>query len=191
MRHRQAGRRRGARPAGVSSGVELKLSDHGRLGLEFEICVIAGKDLPPIGRPYTQGEAAAAIGKVAAAVEMVDDRNCDYATLDVLSLVADNSWNAGVILGDPAAAGADLVNCEAVISRDGVELDRGHGRDALGGPLVPFTWLANHLSSRGGGLKAGDLVMTGSLVTTQFPTEAATYAFSVAGIGEVEVRVAA
>ena len=33
------------------------------------------------------------------AVELVDDRHCDYATLDVLSLIADNSWNAGIVLG--------------------------------------------------------------------------------------------
>lgn len=90
------------------SGVRLSLSDHGRLGLEFEICVIAGKDLPPIGRDYSEAEAAAAVGSVAAAVEMVDDRGCDYATLDVLSLVADNSWNAGVVLGDKGLIESDV-----------------------------------------------------------------------------------
>ena len=31
-------------------------------------------------------------------VELVDDRHADYAKLDVRTLVADNSWNAGVVL---------------------------------------------------------------------------------------------
>lgn len=172
-----------------ASGAELRLSSFGRIGLEFEICVIAGKDLPPIGRDYTQDEAAAAIGAVAAAVEIVDDRSCDYATLDVLSLVADNSWNAGVVLGDRVTSIPDLAACEAVIAAGGVEIDRGHGRDALGGPLVPFTWLANHLCRRGEGLREGDLVMTGSLVTTQFPTEPQSYRFTVSGLGSVDVSV--
>src|SRR5690606_7861106 len=74
------------------SGVELDLKDFGRLGLEFEICIVMGRDLPPIGRPYGAAEIAGAVRSAAAAVELIDDRNCDYAALDVLSLVADNSW---------------------------------------------------------------------------------------------------
>jgi 2-keto-4-pentenoate hydratase len=174
-----------------TSGKHLQLSQFGRLGLEFEICVIAGKDLPAIGRDYTAEEIASAVGAVAAAVEIVDDRHCDYATLDVLSLVADNSWNAGVVVGEQVPSPANLADCEAVVSAGGVEFDRGRGADALGGPLVPFTWLANHLCRQGGGLRRGDLVMTGSLVTTQFPQTPQTYRFVVSGIGTVEVVVTA
>jgi 2-keto-4-pentenoate hydratase len=123
-------------------------------------------------------------------VELIDDRNCDYASLDVLSLVADNSWNGGVVLGERAAAsGVDLVDCEGIVTLDGAELDRCHGRDALGGPLIPLEWLANHLRNSGEALRAGDIVMTGSLIPTQFPTGPCRYGFTVAGIGSVEVAI--
>lgn len=173
-----------------ASGHMARLADHGRLGLEFEICLRLGADLPARAAPYTAAEVARAVDAAAAAVEMVDDRNCDYATLDVESLIADNSWNAGVVLGDWAPVPADLTGCEGVVTLNGAHLDRGFGRDALGGPLVPLEWLANHLSARGRGLRRGDLVMTGSLIPTQFPAAGSRYGFVVEGVGRVDLSLA-
>jgi 2-keto-4-pentenoate hydratase len=50
-------------------------------------------------------------------------------------------------------------------------------------------WLATHLAVAGGGLRAGDIVMTGSLVTTKFPTESSHSRFDVGGLGPVELSV--
>ena len=50
-------------------------------------------------------------------------------------------------------------------------------------------WLNIQLASRGGGLKKGQVVMAGSVMKAVFPTEPATYAFELGGIGFVEVRV--
>lgn len=172
------------------SGATVRAADHGRLGLEFEICVRIGADLPPRPAPYTAAEVAAAADAVAPAVEMVDDRHCDYATLDVLSLVADNSWNAGVVLGEWQPVPPDLAECLGVVMRDGVEVDRGHGRDALGGPLIPLEWLANHLRAQGRGLRRGDIVMTGSVIPTQFPQGGSTWRLDLSGLGAVEIRIA-
>jgi len=48
------------------------------------------------------------IDGVCAAIELVDDRSADYAKLDVLSLVADNSWNGGIVLSEFATKWPDL-----------------------------------------------------------------------------------
>ncbi len=169
------------------SGARLSLGDFGRLGVEFEICARLGRDLPPRAAPYTRDQIAAAVDGVCAAVELVDDRNADYAALDVASLVADNSWNGGIVLGEMVTPPADLETVEAVAYLDGVEIGRGVGADALGHPYEPLVWLSNHLAAEGRGMKKGDLVMTGSLVRTCFPDAAFTYRFDVAGIGSVEV----
>ena len=58
------------------------------------------------------------------------------------SLIADNAWNAGIVLGAWQSAWPDLASVEAVVQHDGVELDRGHGRDVLGHPIHALTWLA-------------------------------------------------
>jgi 2-keto-4-pentenoate hydratase len=59
----------------------------------------------------------------------------------------------------------------------------------LGHPFVPLAWLANRLARDGSALKAGDIVLTGSLVTTKFPKESARYRYELAGIGAVDFTV--
>jgi len=54
---------------------------------------------------------------------------------------------------------------------------------------LAVAWLATQLSSRGSSLKAGQVVMTGSVMKTVFPTEDANYRFELAPIGTVEVLV--
>jgi len=132
---------------------------------------------------------AGAVDGVAAAVEVVDDRRADYASLDVRSLVADNSWNAGAVLAEFRTDWPDLAQAAGIVLLNGVEVDHGHGRDVLGHPFVPLTWLANHLATTAGGLRAGDIVLTGSLVTTRFPKESETYCYELAGIGTVDLSV--
>lgn len=171
----------------LRSGARLSMADYGRLGLEFEICVRLGRDLDAGSEPLTPELVGDAIDAVAAAVELVDDRHADYSALDINTLVADNSWNAGVVLGEFAPPPARLEAVEGIAYHDGAELARGQGADALGHPFVPVAWLANHLAASGRRLRKGDIVMTGSIVTTQFPTAPFTYRFDVAGLGSVEV----
>jgi 2-keto-4-pentenoate hydratase len=171
----------------LSNGVKLRAADYRHLGLEFEICARLGRDLSPRKGPYTRDEMGAAVDAVCAAVELVDDRHADYAVLDCKSLVADNSWNAGVVLGSFVAPPPALEKVEGVVYQDGTEIGRGRGADALGHPFEPLAWLANHLAVQGEGLKKGDIVMTGSIVTTRFPEGAFNYRFDVSGLGSVEV----
>jgi 2-keto-4-pentenoate hydratase len=175
----------------LRSGVALSLDHYGRLGLEFEVCVRLGGDLPPQQRPFTKEEIAKSVDAVCAAVEIVDDRNADYSTLEALSLIADNAWNAGVVLGDFTTSFGDLEAARGIVHVNGQEADRGHARDVLGHPFVPLTWLANHLAASGRGLKAGDIVMTGTVIPTRFPKDACSYRFDLSGVGSVDVAVTA
>jgi len=172
----------------MNSGAKVAIADYHHLGLEFEICARLGRDLEPRKTPYPRAEVSNAVDAVCAAIELVDDRHADYAVLDCKSLVADNSWNAGVILGafvQPPPSNLDGV--VGVAYQDGVEIGRGRGADALGHPFEPLAWLASHLASQGEGLRKGDIVMTGSIVTTRFPVSAFSYRFDVDGLGSVEV----
>jgi 2-keto-4-pentenoate hydratase len=146
-------------------------------------------DLPVTGQPWTAGTIAPHIDGVCAAIELVDDRSADYSSLDVRSLVADNSWNAGIVLSDFVRKWPDLEGVLGRASKDGVAIGEGHGRDILGHPFNSAAWLATQLASRGAGLKAGEVVMTGSVMKTVFPEQAATYRFALEEIGVVEVQV--
>ncbi|MGH6782564.1 MAG: 2-keto-4-pentenoate hydratase [Sphingomonadaceae bacterium] len=173
------------------SGSRVAISGYGRIGLEFEIAVRMASDLPVGGPAFTPETIAAHVADVCAAIEIVDDRAADYAELDVLSLIADNSWNGGIVLSDFRSAWPALDAVTGVVRRNGVEIDRGHGRDVLGHPFSPLAWLANALAAKGRTLRAGDVIMTGSLVTTRFPAETETYSFELEGIGAVALTVEA
>jgi 2-keto-4-pentenoate hydratase len=171
-----------------ASGIRRRLSDLVHLGLEFEICVRLGRDLPPRDLPYTLQDVEAAVDAVAPAFEVIDDRNSPYP-LDPLSLVADNAWNEGIVLGEFRQTWPDLPSARGVVERNGEIIDAGHGRDVLGHPFEPLRWLANHLSRLGRPLHAGEIVSTGSLVTTRFPQPGEHYRFTVEGIGATKLFV--
>ncbi len=172
------------------SGATIKRSDFGRLGLEFEIAVRLKSDVPATAVPLTAGAIRPHIDGVCAAIELVDDRSADYTGLDVLSLVADNSWNAGTVLSEFSTDWPDLESVLGRAAKGSEAIGEGYGRDILGHPFNSVAWLATQLAARGVGLKAGQIVMTGSVMKTIFPTEDATYRFELASLGAVEVRLA-
>jgi 2-keto-4-pentenoate hydratase len=169
-----------------ASGVRLSLSSLIHLGIEFEICVRLGRSLTPRAQPYALEDVAQAVDAVAPAFEVVDDRNSAYP-LDLLSLVADNAWNDGLVVGTFQSSWPDLATARGTVECNGKIVDQGHGRDVLGHPFEPLRWLANHLSAQGQTLQAGEIVSTGSLVTTRFPATGDHYKFTVEGVGFVEV----
>jgi 2-keto-4-pentenoate hydratase len=171
------------------TGATVRRSDFGRLGLEFEIAVRIKSDVPVARMPYTAAMIRPHIDGVCAAIELVDDRSADYANLDVLSLVADNSWNGGIVLSQFATQWPDLESALGRATKDGAAIGEGHGRDILGHPFNSVAWLATQLASRGAGLKAGQVVMTGSVMKTVFPEADAHYRFDLEPIGFVEVQV--
>jgi 2-keto-4-pentenoate hydratase len=171
------------------SGASVARADFGRLGLEFEIAVRIKSDLPVSGKPWTADTIAPHIDGVCAAIELVDDRSADYSNLDVRSLLADNSWNAGIVLSEFVTQWPDLESALGRASKDGAGIGEGHGRDILGHPFNSAAWMATQLNSRGASLKAGQIVMTGSVMKTVFPEQAGDYRFELGGIGVVEVQV--
>lgn len=177
-------------PAGVS------LAGYGRLGLECEIALRTGRALPPRSTALGREEAAALVATVAPAFELVDDRAAVYDGLDAFSIIADNGWSAGAVLGPELTVWPDLAACTGSFSVDGAVVEQGRGADALGHPLEALIWLAAHLGARGEALPAGSLVMTGSMVRTHFAEPGHSYGFAVAApdgmsMGKVALSVAA
>jgi 2-keto-4-pentenoate hydratase len=171
----------------------VRAADYVRLLVEFEIAVAMAEDLPAIGAPYDRQRVAQAVAAVMPALELADDRNADYSILPAnpLMLVADNAWNEGAVLGDPVRdwQGVDLAALRGVAKINGQNAGEGHGRDVMGHPLDALAWIANNLASRGLGLWRGDVVITGSLVTSKFPQAGDRVRFDAGALGAVELHV--
>ncbi|MGE0873974.1 MAG: 2-keto-4-pentenoate hydratase [Burkholderiales bacterium] len=177
----------------LRSPARTSAAGHVRLIVEFEICMQLGSDLPPRQQPYTAKEAGSAVAAVMPALELADDRDADYAVLAAhgLDLIADNARNEGAVLGTPVQAwqAIDLATLRGVASINGSVVGEGSGTDAMGHPLNVVAWIANHLATRGQVLAAGDVVITGSLVTSKFPRAGDRISFDAGALGTVALDV--
>jgi 2-oxo-3-hexenedioate decarboxylase/2-keto-4-pentenoate hydratase len=172
--------------------VQVRGADFRKLGVESEIAMRLDRDLGAEGAPYDRDTVAEAVGVCMAGIEIVDLRDVVYDQLDAPLLIADNSMNQGCVIGGAvedwraldlgAAAGRMIINGEVV--------GEGHGRDALGHPLLALAWLANNLVERGRMLHAGDVVLTGSIVTTKFMVAGDEMVTTIDGLGNARLVVA-
>ena len=169
------------------SGVSLRHSDFVRVGVECEIAVRLGRDLAPPQAPFTADAVAHAIESYLPAIEIVDDRYMDWQSIGAPTLVADDFFAAACVLGKPVARSAapDLLEVAGRAVINGVEVSRGTGADVLGHPHHALAWLANHLAASGKSLRAGEIVLTGSLVKTIWLTAGDTVLMELAGLGNV------
>ena len=171
----------------------VRLSDFGRLGVECEIAVQIARDLPAERAPYTRDSVAEAIGAVMPAFELVDDRHADYTKIadNILTLLADNAWNGGIVLGSPLTdwQSLDLAAIHGIMRINGEVVGEGDGRDVLGHPLDALAWLASALAAQGKSLSQGMVVMTGSVVATKFVSRGDTVQLRMDGLGEVELSI--
>ena len=175
------------------SPARVRAADYVRLIIEFEVAVQIAEDLPAADRPFSRERVAESVGAVMPALELADDRNADYGQLakHPLELIADNCWNEGAVLGAPVQdwTGIDLAAVRGVATINGNKVGEGRGADAMGHPLDAVAWLADHLASIGRGLLRGDVVITGSIVTSKNASPGDLVKFTVEGLGEVELRV--
>jgi 2-keto-4-pentenoate hydratase len=116
------------------------------------------------------------------AFELIEDRKADYKSSKAYSLICDNAWNAGIVLGAPVKVPADLeLNGLNGRLTTGSDVKTGKTDD----PMGALAWIANLAASRGRPLKAGQVVITGSLIPTLPITAEETFSFEIDGIGTV------
>ena len=127
------------------------------------------------------------------AIELADDRGAAYAELakHPLDLIADNGWNEGAVLGYPVREwqNIDLAAVRGVATINGKAVGEGNGAQAMGHPFDAVAWVADHLARHGRGLLRGDVVITGSLITSKNAKEGELVKFALEGLGEAELRV--
>jgi 2-oxopent-4-enoate/cis-2-oxohex-4-enoate hydratase len=156
---------------------------------EGEIAFILKKNLN--GPGITNADVLAATECVMPCFEIVDSRIQDWK-IAIQDTVADNASCGLFVLGDQAVSPrkVDLGTCGIVVEKNGSVLSAGAGAAALGSPVNCVTWLANTLGEFGIPLKAGEVILSGSLVPLE-PVKAGDYMrVEIGGIGSASVRFA-
>jgi 2-keto-4-pentenoate hydratase len=168
------------------SPARIAKADFVNLRVESEIALELGTAMPAARAPWTAQSVVPFVAGAMAAYELIEDRNAVYTQTQAVSMIVENCWNGGVVIGTPRpAAPQDVVGVAGRQTLNGKPVGAGKAED----PYATLAWLANLLAERGRDLKAAMVVITGSLIPT-FSIEAGDHAvFSVDGLGEAVLDV--
>lgn len=175
------------------NGHRIHAHERQHLIIEFELALQFAYDLPLTTIAWTADSILDFIACAYPCLEIADDRYAVYAELKkhFFSLVAENAWNHGVVLGDRIDKSQfDLLwQTTGTAYVNGQPIGHGHSRDVMGHPLQAMAWIANHMASRGHTCKAGQWVTTGSWLASYFPKAGQALCFELINGAQVCVNI--
>ncbi|MFF0409688.1 2-keto-4-pentenoate hydratase [Kitasatospora sp. NPDC004745] len=146
----------------LPSGGELHTAGLLAPRIEAEIGLRLGEDLT--GPDIDDQAARSAVAEVFLALEVIDTRYGSWG-ITLEDSVADNASSARFATGEPVAfhPDTDLARIFVAVRVDDQLTCGGYGRDVLGDPINALLWLARRLHTLGTSLRAGDIVLPGSV----------------------------
>ncbi len=167
-----------------ASPATLRLADHMHVVLEFELAVRVRRTLAQKAAPWTADEVRAEISEVMPAFELIEDRNAVYRETRPTTLIADNAWNAGIVLGKPVVVPPSL-DLNGLVGR--LSMPTGPREGRTDDPMGALAWCVNLAADRGRPLEAGQVVITGSVIPTLPIAAGETFSFELEGLGSVAI----
>jgi 2-keto-4-pentenoate hydratase len=143
----------------LKTSAELKLHVERPYKIEVELGFVLNKDIPPRVEPYDRNDIVAAIGSVHAAIEVVGPRAGEPGQVPFGAFLADNLGNAFTIFADGVSLVEPLATTGQLLGDGEVIAEGGHPHHD---PLTPLLLYANKPGDTLGGLRAGQLIITGS-----------------------------
>ena len=171
-----------------ASGAEVSMSRFAGLSVEVEVALRMRTKL--VGPGVTADSAVLAVEGALPAFELPDFL---YAGKPRgVDIVADDVHANAIVLGSPLTPlrGLDLAVEGVVYEHNGEIVGTHTAAEVMGSPLNALAWLANHLVTRGLELKAGDIVITGSISKLLRPKAGDTIRARFTRLGSVSIKVA-
>lgn len=152
--------------------------------VEGELAFVLKRDLT--GPGITVAEVIRATDCIVPCIEIVDSRIADWR-IKYEDTVADNASSGLLVMGDQLAdpRKLDLVTLGMVLEKNGEVVSTGAGAAALGSPARCIAWLANTLGRYGHSLKAGEVLLSGSLVPVEPVQRGDFICVHIGGVGRV------
>jgi 2-oxopent-4-enoate/cis-2-oxohex-4-enoate hydratase len=171
----------------VNSGAAIATSSLIQPKAEGELAFVLKHDLT--GPGITVADVLRATEGVMVCFEIVDSRIQDWQ-IKIQDTVADNASCGVFVLSDRLVPvqDVDLGLCGMVLEKNGEIVATGAGAATMGSPAVAVAWLANTLGRLGLSLKAGEVILSGSL-GPMIPVKAGdNLRVSIGGVGSCSVR---
>ncbi len=168
------------------TGEAVPVARFAQLAVEVEVAFVMRRELA--GPGVSAATALTAVEGALPALELVDFRFGGTPT--AADAVADGVFANAIVLGQPLTpvAAIDLALEGVVYEQNGQVAATNTAAEVLGNPLNSLAWIANHLAGRGLGLRAHDIVMTGSISTLLRPTAGDVVSARFTRLGSVSAR---
>ncbi len=144
-------------PSGYAYGVAKQAR------IELEVALRLSHDLPPRSTPYDEAEVSGAIGGAVLSFEILGHRFADRNAVSKLAYLADAQGNAGIVIGGSIADWQNR-HLDFTLEVDGACTPEPANPFDMRNALDGMVWLANLAAIRFGGLKAGQVVLTGARI---------------------------
>jgi 2-keto-4-pentenoate hydratase len=171
-----------------ASGTEVPVARFAQLVVEAEVAFVMREDLA--GPGVSPARALLAVAGALPALELVDFRWSGKPT--ATDVIADGVYANALVLGAPLTpvAHLDLALEGLVYEHNGAVAATNTAAEVMGSPANSLAWIANHLGQRGLGLRAGDVVMSGSVSALLRPVAGDTVRATFTRLGSVSARFA-
>lgn len=177
----------GIRPSGAvfEKGWPLKA------GIECEMVARMAKDATAGGGNFTAESIKPFVANLYCGMEVVENRYGDVSKLGGPGRITDDVLQAACIVGTEIKdwQKLDFATVQGRSEHEGKELAAGPGANVMGGAMISLAWLANKLIANGKHLKAGDVILTGSVHPPQFLPGPGIAKTEFTGLGGAEITV--
>jgi 2-oxo-3-hexenedioate decarboxylase/2-keto-4-pentenoate hydratase len=163
-----------------------------KAGIEPELVARISKDTPTTGTAsYTADTIRGHVANLYCGMELVDNRYVDVTKVGGPGRIADNVLQAALVTGTEVKdwQKLDFPNLKGRSLLDGKELAKGPGSAVMGSALISLAWLANKLIEHGRNLRAGDLILTGSVHPPAFLPGPGVARTEFEGLGGTEITI--
>ena len=172
-----------------TSPATFELDNFHGLGLEFELAVTLSDDLKPGMEPFDKNNIKQFIKSLSPAFELIIDRDADYSNINPLTMITDNAWCSGIVLGKK------LPNWEKLnldIIRSKLLWNNETPQNAMikdANPLESLAWVSNLLISLGRTIPKDSIIITGSVIKTRAPNKGDHILYKIEDLSEVEINI--
>ena len=172
-----------------NSPCKIKMDDFPGLGLEFELAMEISNDLSKDVGHFNKDNVKEYISNVYAAFEMIIDRGADYDNIDPYSMVADNAWCGGIVLGNPIQDWKKINYHEQKSVLYWNNENPQHAKVNDSNPFESLAWVLNLKLSQNIVIPKGSKIITGSVIKTRAPKKGDKIIYKISELSSVEIEI--
>ena len=165
------------------------MDDFPGLGLEFELAIEISNDLSKDVGHFNKDNVKEYISNVYAAFEMIIDRGADYDNIDPYSMVADNAWCGGIVLGNPIQDWKKINYHEQKSVLYWNNENPQHAKVNDSNPFESLAWVLNLKLSQNIVIPKGSKIITGSVIKTRAPKKGDKIIYKISELSSVEIEI--